>query len=146
MSQEVFIDRESLPELNLVEKLKLCTKCGTSKTLDCFGHHIKTKDGLQTWCRSCISDFLRNRVLKFTCTRCNRKLKRAEFSRDHSRPNGLQVWCKKCKLEYNEKRNGDKPHSEQYNVLPISVSEVKAALDMLCEALNYFPKQTNNSK
>ena len=33
--------------------MKTCTKCGEAKSLDSFGKHKATKDGLCSWCKSC---------------------------------------------------------------------------------------------
>lgn len=35
------------------ERLKKCGKCGKKQTLDQFGSHEDTSDGLQTYCRMC---------------------------------------------------------------------------------------------
>lgn len=37
----------------IVQRRKICTKCGKLKTLDRFSKHPRTKDGLGTWCIGC---------------------------------------------------------------------------------------------
>ena len=35
--------------------IKVCPKCDTEKSLDSFGSNRSTKDGLQTYCKECVS-------------------------------------------------------------------------------------------
>lgn len=36
---------------------KICTKCGETKVKTEFGSNKSKKDGLQTWCRSCVKTY-----------------------------------------------------------------------------------------
>ena len=36
-------------------KTKICSKCDTEKSLDSFGSNRRTKDGLQAYCKECVS-------------------------------------------------------------------------------------------
>lgn len=36
--------------------MKLCTKCGVTQSTVQFCKHSKTKDGLQSWCRTCAGE------------------------------------------------------------------------------------------
>jgi len=35
--------------------MKQCSKCGEQKPHDCFSTNTKAKDGLHSWCRSCVN-------------------------------------------------------------------------------------------
>ena len=45
---------------------KICTKCDTPKSLDCFSKHIKRKDKKQTMCKSCSRRYKADRRSKLT--------------------------------------------------------------------------------
>lgn len=48
--------------------VKLCTKCGNHKEMDCFGKDRKAKDGKFYWCRECVKThskaYYKNNTLK----------------------------------------------------------------------------------
>jgi len=50
--------------------MKECTKCGESKELTGFGKKVKSLDGLQPQCRSCIKEYNKNHTIRnFTARR-----------------------------------------------------------------------------
>ena len=49
-------EEEPMTEMNArTEATKLCKKCGRELTLDHFGKKNGTKDGLQYWCKECLT-------------------------------------------------------------------------------------------
>lgn len=49
-------EEEPMTEMNTrTEATKLCKKCGRELTLDHFGKKNGTKDGLQYWCKECVT-------------------------------------------------------------------------------------------
>lgn len=99
---------------------KTCTKCGETKPLDEFGRYAKSRDGLNTSCRECKSEYDRSYRLRrfgappphpdnFTpdlppdlkrCSACRATFKRGDFNKDRNRSDGLFPQCKKCRTEY----------------------------------------------
>lgn len=39
--------------------MRVCPKCSTEKSLDCFGRNKASKDGLRCWCRPCCAEYAR---------------------------------------------------------------------------------------
>jgi superfamily II helicase len=49
-------EEEPMTDMNTrTEATKLCKKCGRHLTLDRFGKKNGTKDGLQYWCKECLT-------------------------------------------------------------------------------------------
>ena len=49
-------EEEPMTDMNTrTEATKLCKKCGRELTLDHFGKKNGTKDGLQYWCKECVT-------------------------------------------------------------------------------------------
>lgn len=75
---------------------KTCTKCGRGKPLSHFWKQSKTKDGLNTWCKSCIVEGMKNAARKRKkelvdlfggeCYRCGGKFHQAVFDLHHINP------------------------------------------------------------
>jgi len=74
--------------------MKICTKCLKNKDLIEFGKQTKTKDGLTTYCRSCIN---KNRSIIYQ----NNKLKEREYHRQYKIENPDKF--KKYKSNYYQK-------------------------------------------
>lgn len=60
----------------ILVKTKTCSKCKTRKPAESFHGSSKNKDGLQSWCRSCLS--LRDRTVRieYKCEECGKPLVR----------------------------------------------------------------------
>lgn len=53
--------------------MKTCSKCGEEKPLTEFSEGKPRRDGLQTWCKACVSAYQTNRYASDTEFRENRK-------------------------------------------------------------------------
>ena len=138
------------PLLQIADRTKVCTKCGERKPINGhFGTHCKSPDGYQPWCRECLSAYMKSYVRTLFCPKCKQKLPKSQFSRDNNRKNKLQLWCKDCHTEARKRLNATTQKSYPNivpTVIPISVSEVHAALDILCESLKYYPTEPKPEK
>ena len=43
-------------------EVKKCGKCGNELPVSSFGKNASQKDGLQLWCKSCVSEYSRNQT------------------------------------------------------------------------------------
>jgi len=94
-----------------IEGIKVCTKCGESKSVDNFSSCKRNSDGLETKCKSCYGiDYIerKKRVpilpedgMK-TCCRCDLKKKLNDFNLQLNTIDNLRAHCKVC--EYKEYR------------------------------------------
>lgn len=83
--------------------MKTCTKCGETKTLDCFSKHNLTKDGVSTQCKVCRSAKYREqyktlkkddpRYAKGRKLRLNYKLSLADYDSLVKNQNGQCAIC-----------------------------------------------------
>ena len=97
--------------------MKRCTKCQHEQVENKFSPHKSTKDGLQSWCRNCVS--VKSRFLnakrrqarrarfgqivvpvEARCGTCKKTLSASCFSCDKGGPNGLFGRCKSCCREH----------------------------------------------
>lgn len=82
--------------------MKKCTKCLLEKSLNSFHNHMKSKDGLDYWCKDCkkaqdISyNFKPNYEGSKDCQRCNEHKDKESFYKCKRNPDGLENRCKKC--------------------------------------------------
>ena len=89
---------------------KLCKRCNTEKTNIEFSISKNSKDGLNSWCKSCKSEYSRykniNRVFKKMdkkiCSSCLVEKEINNFSKGNT-DDGFNIWCKSCQNEYNKK-------------------------------------------
>jgi len=75
---------------------KVCTKCSKSFTVDNFWKQSKAKDGLNTWCKGCITEGMKEGARKRkraaveqfggTCYRCGGEFNSAVFDFHHKDP------------------------------------------------------------
>lgn len=49
---------------DLAVATKRCTRCGKRKPLEAFSPDTYKRDGLQTWCKTCRADYIRERRSK----------------------------------------------------------------------------------
>ena len=93
--------------------MKLCTKCKQNKDETCFGKHANTKDGLQCWCKKCMSKYNKERTIKRNKKRkeetlpdgmkrcanvcCNKILPLSEFKSTKERRTEPTTWCTTCR-------------------------------------------------
>lgn len=103
--------------------MKSCTKCGTTKSEDCFGKAKNTKDGLQGWCKGCMAEYAKawrpkivTAVDKKDCYACGLMKPAAEFSKNARAADGLQTMCKHCTKAYHadpdvRRKNNDKQNA-----------------------------------
>ena len=45
-----------------IMEIKKCSKCGKELPVSLFGKNASQKDGLQIWCKSCVSNYSRNKT------------------------------------------------------------------------------------
>lgn len=69
---------------------KRCTKCGEAKVVGEFGVKRKSPDGLQEWCRSCMSAYHRERRQSDPAWRAKKIEAVREYRRRH--PRGSDYW------------------------------------------------------
>jgi hypothetical protein len=99
---------------------KICTKCGEWKPFSEFSKDKKMKDGLNVWCRSCASVYIKwyksseyvpvRTVLTITadkkqCGGCLCLLPFSEFYKNKRLKGGLDFLCKSCTLEKKRERS-----------------------------------------
>ena len=94
--------------------MKLCTKCKKNKDETCFGKDARNKkDGLQAWCKECVSEYDKERVIKRKKKRmeetlpegmkrcanscCHKILPLSEFQSTTARRTTPTAWCNNCK-------------------------------------------------
>jgi hypothetical protein len=90
--------------------IKRCKRCNIEKEIDKFSSCKASKDGLNSWCKDCKSEYSKtkynNRVqmdLDFKlCTKCIVEKDIKNFSKG-SDYDGFNKWCKDCQNEYSKK-------------------------------------------
>lgn len=90
--------------------MKICKRCGVEKDCDKFSITKTSKDGLNSWCKDCKSEYSKskreNRVIKETgtkfCTNCEIEKGVVLFGIGNNK-DGLNNWCKDCNNEYGKK-------------------------------------------
>ncbi len=72
---------------------KTCSKCGEARSLDEFGKKASNKDGLQSWCKACLSIYSREYGAR------NRDKLNA-YNREYRAANPLMVFASGIKRHY----------------------------------------------
>lgn len=110
-----------------MESHKQCRQCKIEKPASGFSASKQNKDGLQSYCRACENERLRERrkrnkqhpVQSFPeekrCTRCKQILPESSYHKDFGRLNGLQACCKDCNRDWAKTRY--KRRTEQHQVV-----------------------------
>jgi hypothetical protein len=88
---------------------KQCSRCGSNLPITQFGVRRASADGLQSYCRACVSAWARQhrpRKLKDAptgvrpdekwCRRCDQVKPLSAFARNRTAPDGLQGQCRAC--------------------------------------------------
>jgi hypothetical protein len=78
---------------------KKCTHCKEIKSTEEFSKHSQRADGLQSWCKECVSRDSHKPKAKI-CPRCRRLLPFESFSVDRTRKDGRRRECKECLAQY----------------------------------------------
>ena len=93
---------------------KQCSKCKQTKEASCFNKQSKSKDGLKSWCKPCMSEYSKKRHEKRKKNRfeetdlpeghkrcaspgCNRVFPLSHFQSTVNRRTKLTTKCKKCR-------------------------------------------------
>ena len=91
------------------DSMKQCPRCGKILPVSEFGKNKNTKDGLQTYCKSCTNQAVKNSYCKSRgtkglktkkCDKCGKVLPISDFSRNKRTTDGLQHYCKNCMNSY----------------------------------------------
>ena len=118
MAKRYYSYEQSHRTVNGVKK-KRCTKCKKWKDEIKFGKRSTYRDGLNSWCKNCMREYMRERYKKAgkglkqyyryeechrvvdgeeqkRCLKCKRWKTGSEFYKIRRHRDGLAVWCKKC--------------------------------------------------
>lgn len=99
-------------------KAKICTKCKEKKPKNEFYKDFAARDGLASWCKSCVNASDKERrlanKLKYThdidtagtktCSQCCEEKGKTEFSVNRAAYDGLRSRCKECDSRYRHER------------------------------------------
>ena len=91
-------------------KTKICSKCGETKTLDCFFRSAIKNDGVCSYCKECANKIERKCLAKnrernlatgfvekqLTCFKCKQTKSSRLFNRDITTKSGFTGECKSC--------------------------------------------------
>jgi hypothetical protein len=89
--------------------VKICKRCKVEKENTKFSISKNSKDGLNSWCKDCQSEYKKirntNKIqedldFKF-CKRCNTE-KEIKFFSKGTGLDGFNIWCKNCQNEYSK--------------------------------------------
>lgn len=110
---------------------KKCNKCGEIKDLSEFCKNKNNKDGLNTWCRSCVrenqrkyNETNRRREIDYDnldfaekkCSKCSEIKSLDEFYKSKLTKDGFDYYCKACgKIEYFANRDHILEQQKEYN-------------------------------
>ncbi len=90
---------------NIIEQLKTCIKCQTTKAAEHFHKDIKTKDGLNSICKKCRSTkkpSIINLSNTKICKKCKIEKPLEEFQKRETSKDGYRHDCKDCRYKYNK--------------------------------------------
>ncbi len=105
---------EYLRPLVSKDPMKRCTKCRKFKIKSEFTKDKRTKDGLYSWCKTCLNLHRRERTRKIReawgvrepsrkgvkyCPSCGETKPKTEFHLNRMRKDGLNAYCKVCALK-----------------------------------------------
>ena len=100
----------------LVAAPKICSRCRRDLPLTAFGRRTAAADGLQNYCRQCVSDWAREHrprrlatppevpVGSKWCRRCETVKAVEAFARNKTSKDGLQVHCRDCQAAVDRSR------------------------------------------
>ena len=96
--------------INNIYIMKKCKRCEQEKISIEFSICKNSKDGLNSWCKSCKREYSKhkniNRIFKKinkkVCSLCSFEKEVDDFSKGNTE-DGFNVWCKNCQNEYNKK-------------------------------------------
>lgn len=104
---------------------KLCKKCNEIKSIDCFGRHSRTKDGIATQCKECRNNQHIKNKLKRTpievvegfkkCSNCNLDKHTSEFPINNQCSMGVHSICNICNTTKAIKWAKDNPEKMRIN-------------------------------
>ena len=111
---------------------KICNKCKTEKSLDCFYKHKHQKDGLRAQCKACHKERARfyrkqnsEKVAEYSktyrqknkkCYKCRVEKSYLEFYKNRTNKDGLHNLCKACDKECGRiYREQNKEYLTEYN-------------------------------
>lgn len=90
---------------------KVCPRCGQEKFIDEFHKNKRRKDGRQSYCKACRSEYKKRKYREMsprviiattkTCSKCGKEKHIDEFHRHKGSKDGRYWWCKACRSEYN---------------------------------------------
>jgi len=124
-SQNKERDERYKNKMLLMEKEKIenkcCFKCKKIKLIEEFSKNKYTKDGFQSWCRSCLNNALKKscqkrvegkllikKIKNKKCCKCKKIKSLKCFVKDLTRADGYVSMCKKCRskntMEWNKKK------------------------------------------
>jgi 5-methylcytosine-specific restriction endonuclease McrA len=95
---------------------KKCRVCHVEKMVDYFSKSTNARDGLQSTCKSCQSEYSKRmkakrvrvdpdpRLTHKRCTRCGEKQPVSQFSLNRTAPDGYQYNCRACMRAYDQAR------------------------------------------
>lgn len=107
--------------------MKRCQRCKQNKPADEFYKNANQNDGLQQWCKVCLSAYNMERYRKRgpipprddgfkRCSRCKETASRTEFAKNPANRDGRDWYCRSCKvLNSREARERDPERYRQYN-------------------------------
>lgn len=97
---------------------KKCACCVRKVSLGNFAKDRQTKDGLQSWCKKCHSDYYKGLVKLCPC--CGKMMPLNAFNKKASNEDGLATLCRRC-----TKKVGWGYHKEKPQVASNQESEEK---------------------
>lgn len=83
--------------------MKICTKCKTEKSLDCFSTNKKNKDGLHSWCKLCVNESRKLKKDIYIHTARKYRLENIEKIKEYDKKRRQTSSFKKMKSESDRK-------------------------------------------
>lgn len=147
-----------MDQLNI--QLKVCSKCELSLHIENFNKHSGMKDGLQSNCKSCMTeyqklDYQRNKErnkgidnplnLEFkVCYKCKLSLSIDNFHKDPSRKDGLLNRCKGCLAKHGKEYYQNNP--DKFKAKDKARTERYKSINLEREKTTYFEDIKDNPK
>jgi recombination endonuclease VII len=86
---------------------KYCTHCHVFKTVDQFYKDWRMRNGLESWCRACMTEAGKARARRISaqpktppeykkCRTCKQRLPASSFTQQASQMHGLSSYCRAC--------------------------------------------------
>jgi len=114
--------------------VKTCTKCLQSKDITSFTKRVRSKDGLDMWCKTCKSNHekTRNYAPNYhgtkTCTSCLIEKPKVDFGIDKRKQGGIDTRCFSC----NVKRSYATGIKRKYSITKEQVDQMKLKQNNCC--------------